>query len=84
MRPARTVLVLLAALVALPLAFAQAPPAGTQPGGDGARERDSAPASSTAARERVAGEDARRCLEFPTNAQVIACAEKYRPDRRRA
>ncbi len=28
--------------------------------------------------------DPRVCLEFATNAQVIACAEKYRPDRRRA
>lgn len=28
--------------------------------------------------------DPRVCLEFPTNAQVIACAERYRPHRRRA
>ena len=26
--------------------------------------------------------DPRVCLEFPTNAQVIACAERYRPRRR--
>jgi len=25
--------------------------------------------------------DPRACLEFPTRAQVIACAEKYRPHR---
>ena len=28
--------------------------------------------------------DPRVCLEFPTNAQVVACAERYRPQRRRA
>jgi hypothetical protein len=28
--------------------------------------------------------DPRVCLEFPTNAQVIACAEKFRSHRRRA
>jgi hypothetical protein len=27
--------------------------------------------------------DARVCLEFPTELQVIACAEKYRPARKR-
>jgi hypothetical protein len=40
--------------------------------------------SIRAARESAADADARRCLEFPTNAQVITCAEKYRRDRRRA
>jgi len=28
--------------------------------------------------------DPRVCLEFPTSAQVIACAEKYRPRKRSA
>jgi len=28
--------------------------------------------------------DARLCLEFPTNLQVIMCAEKYRPHKRNA
>ncbi|MGE5142216.1 MAG: hypothetical protein ACM3OA_02145, partial [Acidobacteriota bacterium] len=42
-----------------------------------------APATAPAkapARGKAAGTpaDARMCLEFPTNAQVIACAEKYR------
>jgi hypothetical protein len=27
--------------------------------------------------------DPRVCLEFPTTAQIIACAEKYRPGKRR-
>lgn len=28
--------------------------------------------------------DARTCLQFPNNLQVMACAEKYRPQRRNA
>jgi hypothetical protein len=28
--------------------------------------------------------DPRVCLEFPNNAQIIACAERYRPHKRRA
>ncbi len=28
--------------------------------------------------------DPRVCLEFPTTAQIIACAEKYRPGKRRS
>ena len=32
---------------------------------------------------RDAHADARKCLEFPTELQVIACAEKYRPARKR-
>jgi len=35
-------------------------------------------------REAAADADARLCLEFPTNEQVIMCAEKYRPHRRKA
>jgi hypothetical protein len=34
-------------------------------------------------RRRDAHADARVCLEFPTELQVIACAEKYRPAKRR-
>ena len=34
-------------------------------------------------RRRDAHADARVCLEFPTELQVIACAEKYRPARKR-
>lgn len=40
--------------------------------------------SARSARESTTDADARLCLEFPTNAQVIMCAEKYRRDRRRA
>ena len=40
--------------------------------------------SIRSASEPAADADARLCLELPTNAQVIMCAEKYRRDRRRA
>jgi hypothetical protein len=40
--------------------------------------------SMRSARESAIDADARLCLEFPTNTQVIMCAEKYRPDRRRS
>ena len=40
--------------------------------------------SLRSARESVTDADARLCLELPTNLQVIMCAEKYRPDRRRS
>jgi hypothetical protein len=40
--------------------------------------------SLRSARESITDADARLCLEFPTNTQVIMCAEKYRPDRRRS
>ena len=42
----------------------------------------SAPPPSTD-RRRDAHADARVCLEFPTELQIIACAEKYRPARKR-
>ncbi|HEX4522002.1 MAG TPA: hypothetical protein VH704_00620 [Casimicrobiaceae bacterium] len=53
-----------------PVASAAVPPAA------------SAPPPPTDPR-RDAHADARKCLEFPTELQVIACAEKYRPARKR-
>jgi len=78
-------LTLFVALVELPLAGAQdlqpsasadvsvvatPPSAGTVPRWP-TRDTDSNP-------------DVRFCLEFATNLEVIACAEKYRPHRRKA
>ena len=40
-------------------------------------------APSSTDRRRDAHADARVCLEFPTELQIIACAEKYRPARKR-
>ena len=77
-----TTAVLLAALLAVPLAMAQgqapatshdASTAAAQSADAGRSERDSATHA-----------DARNCLGFPTNLQVIMCAEKYRPHRRKA
>jgi hypothetical protein len=49
-----------------------------------------APASTPAAPAQAGDEgppsrnDPRVCLEFPNNAQIIACAEKFRSHKRRA
>jgi hypothetical protein len=43
----------------------------------------SAPPPPTDRPRDAAHADARVCLEFPTALQVIACAEKYRPAKRR-
>jgi hypothetical protein len=43
----------------------------------------SAPPPLADRRRGDAHPDARKCLEFPTELQVIACAEKYRPARKR-
>jgi hypothetical protein len=41
--------------------------------------------SAALAADRLpSSDDPRVCLEFPTTAQVIACAEKYRPRKRSA
>ena len=53
-----------------PAAATTAPPAASAPPPPADRRRDAHP-------------DARKCLEFPTELQVIACAEKYRPARKR-
>ncbi len=84
MPPAKRLLLSCVLLAALPLAFAQgqAPATGGESAASAAQARDAAAAG--ASRDALAGADARHCLEFPTNPQVIACAEKYRPDRRRS
>ena len=80
MTPTKTILVLFAALAALPLAIAQGP----APDADAADATVGTPGAgakraSRAARVAAVNDDPRICLEFPTNLQVIACAEKYRP-----
>lgn len=42
-----------------------------------AEQQVAKPASGTPRRSR-ANEDARECLQFPTNREIIICAEKYR------
>lgn len=78
-------LVMLAVAATLPLARAQGPASA------GSGDRPGAAAPSTAAepptrpaRNVLPEADARLCLEFPTSLQVIMCAEKYRPRKRKA
>jgi hypothetical protein len=76
-------LVLFAVLAASPLVVAQSPaPSASSDGSVGAIPR-SDPAIPTRS-IRAADADARLCLEFPTNLQVIMCAEKYRPHKHKA
>jgi hypothetical protein len=63
-------------------AAAQGPAANNAPAATIAPPAASAPPPPTDPR-RDAHADARKCLEFPTELQVIACAEKYRPARKR-
>ena len=76
-------LVLAGLFLACSSAAAQGQAANTPPVAAGAMPpAASAPPPPTDPR-RDAHADARKCLEFPTELQVIACAEKYRPARKR-
>jgi hypothetical protein len=73
--------------VACSSAAAQGQAANTAPAATAAAGATAAPAVSdpppSTDRRRDAHADARVCLEFPTELQIIACAEKYRPARKR-
>ena len=76
MRPNVNVIVAVLALAAGPLC-AQAP----SPAPDANRGAANPPAPSAPARAKSSAADpadARVCLEFPTNLEIIRCAEKYR------
>jgi len=75
--------VLLAVLATLPLAFAQVTATSAPADAAVAASRGEAARSSRSSRHATDA-DARHCLEFPDNLQVILCAEKYRPHGRRA
>lgn len=74
-----TAAVLSIILEAVPFAVAQTPvPGGAIGASSGAPSREE-PKPPTGARANAPAEvDARHCLDFPTNPEVIACAEKYR------
>jgi hypothetical protein len=76
-------LMFVVALATYTAAHAQYPPAGPGPDAtkDGAPPATGAPARGVSDRP-PSSVDPRVCLEFPTTAQIIACAEKYRPARR--
>ncbi len=73
--------VVLVGLFAVPLAIAQTAPPAASPGPSATAASDEA-AKAPAPAKRDSGRDARLCLEFPTNLQIIACAEKYRTHKR--
>jgi hypothetical protein len=78
-------LTLFAALAALPFAAAQTLTPGSSVDASVAEAPHAARASSLRAHGAVrAHGDARVCLEHDTNLEVIACAEKYRPQRRKS
>jgi len=70
-------LALVVLLLACPSAIAQGQPQTARPPAAAAPVADQAP-TPPKARHRGENADARVCLEFPTELQVITCAEKYR------
>lgn len=85
MNRTRIAAVVVLTLASSVLAVAQTPASVESPTkSDIAPARDAARPAMRSVRASVMDADARLCLEFPTNLQVILCAEKYRPDKRRA
>ena len=77
--------ILLSILTALPSAFAKESAPSTNTGGSGAELTQSTSKQLAPPRRDVAPDpdaDARHCLAFPANLQVIMCAEKYRSHKR--
>ena len=84
MNPARTFVVACTALAAISAASGQtpapaapvaAPPAATAPAATPPRLDMKPPARARS--EAPVSADARNCLEFPSNLEIIKCAEKY-------
>ena len=72
-------------LVAVPPAAAQSPAPNAGSGASaGAPPQGETKPPTRANRDAPTDADARLCLELPTNLEVIACAEKYRPHKRNA
>ena len=76
-------LVLAGLFLACSSAIAEAQSPNTAPPAAATPPAGSAPPAPTDRPRDAAHPDARVCLEFPTALQVIACAEKYRPAKRR-
>ena len=78
-----TIVVAFSVLAAFSSAGAQSPPPGASAPAPAMTPADKEPASPIRANRDVAtGADARRCLEFSTNQEIIKCAEKYLQRRR--
>ena len=71
-------LALIGLFLACPAAIAQGQAPNPSPAAATPPPAASAPPATTERGRAAAHADARVCLEFPTELQVIACAEKYR------
>jgi hypothetical protein len=75
-----TTAIVFSVLAASPLTIAQVPTPSASTSVPDVAPTEVGVKSPIRANREVAGDsDARRCLEFPTNDQVIRCAEKYLP-----
>lgn len=83
MKMAVAPLALVGMLLACPLAHAQGQPPRPAPAASATPTGASAPPGPSERQRADTHPDARVCLEFPNDLQVIACAEKYRPGRSR-
>ena len=70
-------------LATLATAIAQSPTLSTNPSASAVAPPQQNP-PVRANRDAAMDADARHCLEFPTNLQIIVCAEKYLAHKRRA
>ena len=78
-----TIVVVFSVLAAFSSAGAQSPPPSASAPLPVVTPAEKAPASPIRAnRDAAMGVDARRCLEFSTNLEIIKCAEKYLQRRR--
>ena len=73
----------LSLLVSFPPAFAQGPAPAATPGAAPTMPAQDAANHPPPAPPALAAGDPRVCLEFPSNLEIIRCAEKYLPHRRR-
>ncbi len=82
MYPRAAATLVFAFLATIATAIAQSPAPNDNPGPEAvASPRQNPPVRAD--RDESKDADARRCLEFPTNLQIIVCAEKYLPHKRR-
>ena len=79
-----TIVVVFSILAALPDAVSQSPAPNASGASAIAPSQDGTSPLIRENRDASRDADARLCLEYPTNLQVIVCAEKYRAHKRSA
>jgi len=82
MRRLATLVVAFSVLAVSSSAGAQSPPPAASAPAPAVTPAEKAPPPPRANRDDAPGADARRCLEFSTNPEIIKCAEKYLHRRR--